>query len=72
MYSQKINRQKEIFGWFICIFQTFYGFNKMDFCLSMFTFIYGEKEIKQSQTLGKRRFVKNKKNLRNQKLFGMD
>jgi len=45
---------------------------KWTFCHSTFTFIYGEKEIKRFQTLGKRRFVKNKKILRNQKLFGMD
>jgi hypothetical protein len=30
MYPQKINRQKEIFGWYICVFQTFDGCNKMD------------------------------------------
>ncbi len=44
MYSQKINEQKKLFGWFTCIFQTFEGSNKTNYGLSTFTFVYGGKK----------------------------
>ncbi len=66
MYSQKINRQKKIFGWFTCISQTFKGSNKMHYGLSTFTLFMEEKNLTISNSR-KWKLVKNKNDLTNQK-----
>ncbi len=68
MYSRKINGQKKYLGGSYVFSKHLMGPIKWVVGCPLFTFIYGEKQIQQFQTLGKGNLWKIRKNLTNQKL----